>query len=197
MALTHFGFLNASLNVSGSFSSSLNMTALALAYLSFGFLTFPNLLLPVHLAHLLHSMADAHQIWLDVETNWFQLDAYARRFTKNFEYSWLWCFVQKRKRLQTGDHDTQCSTTGYVFFLGSGVVSWYKKRQPTMSSSTIKAEYQAIVMATQESTWLMQTKEQVVDLFTKGLSGNKIEGFCHQLGMLEKEISWCRGGVQT
>ncbi|WMV49249.1 hypothetical protein MTR67_042634 [Solanum verrucosum] len=55
-----------------------------------------------------------------------------------------------------GDHDTQRSTTGYVFNLGSTVLSWCSKRQPIVSLSTTKAEYRAGTMAAQERTWLKQ-----------------------------------------
>ena len=33
------------------------------------------------------------------------------------------------------DHDTRRSTTEYVFRIGPGTVSWYSKRQPTISLS--------------------------------------------------------------
>ncbi|XP_057488562.1 secreted RxLR effector protein 161-like [Actinidia eriantha] len=55
-----------------------------------------------------------------------------------------------------GDHDTRQSTMGYVFNLGSGAISWCSKRQPTISLSTTEAEYRALAMAAQESTWLLQ-----------------------------------------
>ncbi|CAL8099446.1 unnamed protein product [Prunus armeniaca] len=55
-----------------------------------------------------------------------------------------------------GDHDTRQSTTGYVFKLGSGTISWCSKRQPTVSLSTTEAEYRAAAMAAQEITWLTQ-----------------------------------------
>ncbi|GMP66095.1 hypothetical protein CsSME_00026591 [Camellia sinensis var. sinensis] len=47
----------------------------------------------------------------------------------------------------TGDHDTQRSTTGYVFSLGLRAISWCSKRQPTVSLSTTEAEYRATTMA--------------------------------------------------
>ena len=65
-----------------------------------------------------------------------------------------------------GDHDTHRSTTGYVFMLGSGTISWCSKRQSTVSLSTTEAEYRAAAMAAQESTWLirlMNDLHQLVD----------------------------------
>ncbi|TYK19341.1 putative mitochondrial protein [Cucumis melo var. makuwa] len=55
-----------------------------------------------------------------------------------------------------GDHDTQRSTTGYLFKLGCGEVSQCSKRQPTVTLSTTKAKYRAAVMATQENMWIKQ-----------------------------------------
>ena len=54
-----------------------------------------------------------------------------------------------------GDYDTRRLTTGYMFSLGIAVVSWSSKRQPTVSLSTIEAEYRATVAVAQERTRLM------------------------------------------
>jgi len=50
-----------------------------------------------------------------------------------------------------GDHDTRRSTTGYIFMLGSRVISWCSKRQPTVSLSTTTVEYRVVAMAAQEA----------------------------------------------
>uniref|UniRef100_A0A3Q7IUY6 Reverse transcriptase Ty1/copia-type domain-containing protein n=1 Tax=Solanum lycopersicum TaxID=4081 RepID=A0A3Q7IUY6_SOLLC len=55
-----------------------------------------------------------------------------------------------------GDHEARRSTTGFVFKLGAGAISWCSKRQPTVSLSTTEAEYRAPTVATQESIWLMR-----------------------------------------
>lgn len=54
------------------------------------------------------------------------------------------------------DQDDCRSTTGNIFLLSGGAVSWLSKKQATVALSTAEAEYVALSQAAQESTWLKQ-----------------------------------------
>ena len=53
-----------------------------------------------------------------------------------------------------GDLDTRRSTTGYVFILNGGAITWSSRRQQTVAASTTEAEYMAAAAATKEALWL-------------------------------------------
>lgn len=68
--------------------------------------------------------------------------------------------------------------TGYVFTLGSVVVSWKATLQPTVTLSTTEAEYMALTEAAKEGIWL---KGLVSDL---GLHHDQAVVFCDSLSAI-------------
>ena len=50
--------------------------------------------------------------------------------------------------------DSRRSTSGYVFMLAGGVVSWKSVKQTLIASSTIKAEFIAYYEASNHGIWL-------------------------------------------
>jgi hypothetical protein len=48
------------------------------------------------------------------------------------------------------------STVGYVFSLGSGLVTWDCKKKQSIALSSAEAEYQALINASHEALWLRQ-----------------------------------------
>lgn len=60
-----------------------------------------------------------------------------------------------------GDVCDRHSTTGYIFTIGGGAVSWCSKRQPTSATSTTEAEYMALSAATKEAIWLNKIVKEV------------------------------------
>lgn len=53
-----------------------------------------------------------------------------------------------------GCEDSRRSTTGWVFTLAGGPVSWSSQRQKTVATSTMDAEYNAAAEAAKEAIWI-------------------------------------------
>ncbi|KAA0061181.1 hypothetical protein E5676_scaffold157G00040 [Cucumis melo var. makuwa] len=77
----------------------------------------------------------------------------------------------------TGDLDKNKSTTGYVFTLASGAVSWFSKLQSVVAMSTTEGEYVAATQASKEAVWLKMLLEELgherknISLFCDNQSG--------------------------
>jgi len=53
-----------------------------------------------------------------------------------------------------GCPDTRRSTSGYYEFIGDNLLSWFSKRQPTLSRSSAEVEYRGVANVVSESCWL-------------------------------------------
>ncbi|GKF65155.1 ribonuclease H-like domain-containing protein [Tanacetum coccineum] len=49
---------------------------------------------------------------------------------------------------------TRRSTSGYRVFLSNNLLSWSSKRQPTLSRSSVEAEYHGVANVVAETFWL-------------------------------------------
>ena len=55
-----------------------------------------------------------------------------------------------------GDLVDRKSTSGYIFKVGEGTITWSSKKQPCIALSTAEAEYFALASAAQKAVWLRQ-----------------------------------------
>ena len=60
-----------------------------------------------------------------------------------------------------GCRDTRRSTSGYVFTMAGGAVSWSSKRQATVALSTVEAEYVAMSRCAQQMVWMQNWLDEV------------------------------------
>lgn len=59
-----------------------------------------------------------------------------------------------------GDRDDRKSTSGYLFMLSSGAVSWSSKKQRVVTLSTTEAEFIAAASCTCQAVWLSRILEE-------------------------------------
>ena len=66
-----------------------------------------------------------------------------------------------------GCRDTRRSTSGYVFSMAGGPVTWSSKRQATVTLSTVEAEYVAMSWAVQQMVWMQAWLDEVTIGYVK------------------------------
>ena len=71
-----------------------------------------------------------------------------------------------------GCADDLKSTSGYVFMLAEGAISWKSVKQTLTASSTMQAEYVACYEATLQAVWLRNfiSRLEIVDFISKPLT---------------------------
>ena len=62
-----------------------------------------------------------------------------------------------------GDADDRKSTSGYLFLIAGGPVSWRSRKQSTVALSTAEAEYIALSTAAQECVWFKKLLSELAD----------------------------------
>jgi hypothetical protein len=55
-----------------------------------------------------------------------------------------------------GNVSDRRSTSGFMFFFGSGAISWSNKKQPTVALSSTEVEYRGAAIAACEVVWLQK-----------------------------------------
>ncbi|CAL5421106.1 unnamed protein product [Camellia sinensis] len=72
-------------------------------------------------------------------------------FYKNGEKLGLFGFTDSD---YAGDSDDRKSTSGYVFMMGTGAISWSSKKQPIVTLSSTEAEFVAATACAYQAIWL-------------------------------------------
>ncbi|WVZ84014.1 hypothetical protein U9M48_031098 [Paspalum notatum var. saurae] len=93
------------------------------------------------------------------EEHWKQIKNVLRYFKETLDYSL--CFNGHNLQLQgytdadwQEDLDHQKSTSGYIFILAGGAISWCSRKQSSVTLSSMEAEYIAASEAAKEDVWL-------------------------------------------
>jgi hypothetical protein len=122
------------------------------------------------------------------EEHWKQIKYVLRYVRGTLDYSL--CFNGHNLQLQgytdvdwEGDLDERRSTSGYIFTLAGGAISWCSKLQQSVALSSMEAEYIAASEAAKEGVWLreflvalkvMESAPQPVTIFCDNISAIKV-----------------------
>ena len=68
-----------------------------------------------------------------------------------------------------GDLDDRHSTTGNIFPMSGGPISWLSKKQAIVTLSTSVAEYVALSLAVQEVVWLEKATQKMYKIYKTNL----------------------------
>ena len=103
------------------------------------------------------------------ETNWIAVKRLLRYVKATSDFGILY---QRKNNFRlegfsdadwAGCHATRKSTSGVIFLLAGGAISWKSKRQTCVSTSTCEAEYIALCLATKEAIWLARLISDICD----------------------------------
>lgn len=61
-----------------------------------------------------------------------------------------------------GDPDDAKSTTGFIFMLNNGPITWCARKQQTTAISTTEAEFMSLTEAIQETMWIRGIKDEIL-----------------------------------
>ncbi|KAL9308946.1 putative FBD domain-containing protein [Arabidopsis thaliana] len=97
-----------------------------------------------------------------------------------------------------GCKSTRRSTTGFCILLGSNLISWSAKRQPTVSNSSTEAEYRALTYAAREITWISLLLRDLGKLSNSLLTYSRLINGCSVLEELYiRDSDHCGLDVQS
>jgi len=73
---------------------------------------------------------------------WFPKQSFSPSITAFSDADWAGCSIDRK------------STSGYCIFLGSSLISWSAKKQPTVARSSTEAKYRSLANTAAELTWI-------------------------------------------
>jgi hypothetical protein len=85
------------------------------------------------------------------------------------------------------------STSGYVFQMAGGMITWHSKKQTTIALSSTEAEYVALCEARHEACWLRNLLEELGEsqLEPTLIKGDN-DGYCNALALGARQSGkWC------